>query len=121
MVHQVEMNAHMLKVIGDEQLSAMNSISHRLYSLCKKHDVIPHNGNMLILDDVFPNRKRPFPYVEIENSLDDIDLKSNAPEFEKTSSPCAKGGGNHASPSQTELRNVTSSSEDGDYDYDIIT
>lgn len=64
-VNQLEMNAYMLKVIGNKQRKALNTISSCLEQLCKDTDIIHHIGEFLPTDDLFTEARQPPLIVEL--------------------------------------------------------
>ena len=68
-MHQLEMNAYMIKVIGDEQRWAVNKIFTYLEELCKERNIVHHSTTLLPINTMFTNAISPHPHMDTSASL----------------------------------------------------
>ena len=118
MMHQLEMNAYMIKVIGDEQRRALNSISSHVEELCKERNIIHHSVKLLPINDLFTNAITPRPYMDTSTCLDEIESDYEGSEFEKSSNSEDDEEKTSGTASYTRLRDNPS---DDDEDYNPLS
>lgn len=70
--------------------------------------------DLLYSNGLFTEARRSPPFMEIKNSLDDVEIDSDESEFEEVSSPEEDEEETLATSSHTRLRDDTSSSDDND-------